>query len=119
MSGISNELRNFYCWHLTGLPLDEMEMNPTKAAAQALKVVQDNYNIVGFTDSLDTVMGQLKYRAGYSREFPGEFVNKGRPYKATDDLDASTLEAIREMNQVDIKLFELLSINYRDRDAGE
>jgi len=103
-SNLSDELRNWYTTHFSGLSLDDVERRPEESIAKALEVILKRYDIVGFVDNfssfLETLRSQAKLRDAYK-----ERVNVTQEREKLSHIEESVMNKIREVNKIDIVLY--------------
>jgi hypothetical protein len=110
-SGISIELRNWYVQHFLGVSIAEAENHPDQSVAEAYRFVKDRYHIIGFLDDLDTAMDNLREKAGYRKRFKNSYLNRTANRPRKNEIDASVLNTIEQVNFLDVELYGKLKNN--------
>ncbi len=108
LSGLSNELFNWYTMHFSGIPAEMLEKAPESAVDAAAERISDVYDLTGFLEDLPSFIEKLRIMAGLHGAFPNDRLNEtGR-----DDSAVLFTESIRsriaEHNLLDVMLFERL-----------
>lgn len=105
---ISSELRNHYVSSLLEMSPEEAERSPDESVAHAFEVIRSEYDVVGTVKELDAAINALAAAAGFHDHFrPGKLnVTAGRPTQ--QQIDWATIQAIAELNSLDVKLYELI-----------
>ena len=107
-SMLSPELRNWYTTHFTGLSIDDVEQDPEGAVRFAADAIAERYDIVGFQDTLPSVMRQLRTSAGLLKPFANKVQNKTTRRPGFAEVPASVRKTIADINFVDVMLYDLL-----------
>ena len=105
-SDLSEELRNWYTTHFSGLTAAEAEQDPETAVNMALDVVLNHFDLVGFVDTFSSFTDALRARAGLRHAYRGQKVNLTPGRAGIRDVPEAALEAIRQVNQLDIMLYD-------------
>ena len=105
-SGLSDELRNWYTTHFSGLPLDVAEQKPEESIGKAAKVLLNRYDVVGFLDSFSMFIDNLRRQANLACEYDGNRVNVSESRSCIECVPQSTIERIKQVNFLDIALYE-------------
>jgi hypothetical protein len=108
-SGISEELRNWYTTHFSGLTVDDAEKNPDKAINRAIEVIMRAYDIIGLLDNLSFFLGTLRKKARLRYSFHNEKVNATRGRIAVHDIQQSIITKIEQANHLDVALYRKIS----------
>ncbi|HEY9599671.1 MAG TPA: sulfotransferase family 2 domain-containing protein [Cyanophyceae cyanobacterium] len=106
-SNLSDELRNWYTTHFSGLPLDVVEKYPEESMAQAAEVLLKRYDIIGFLDNFALFIENLRKRANLRYEYNDDNrvnVTKNKP--CIEDIPKSAIAKIESMNHLDIALYQ-------------
>jgi len=103
-SGLSDELRNWYTTHFSGLSLDDVERRPEESIAKALEVILKRYDIVGFLDNFSLFLEMLRSQAKL-RDVYKERVNVTQGREKLSHIEESVMNKIREVNKIDIVLY--------------
>jgi hypothetical protein len=107
-SGLSIELRNFYVSHYLETSYQEAERCPEKSIARACRIVEEKYDIIGFTDNLNTAMESLRRKALYRQPFQERKLNISTCYQDRKEIDKSVLDTIRQVNFMDVEFYKRL-----------
>jgi hypothetical protein len=113
-SGISGELRNWYVSHFLGMPFSEAESRPEWSVAEAYTFVKERYQVIGFLDDLETAMNNLGSKAGYRNRYENTYLNKASNRPGKDEIEPTVLEAIRQVNYLDVELYGRLKNDYEN-----
>jgi predicted RNA binding protein YcfA (HicA-like mRNA interferase family) len=108
-SDISDELRNWYTTHFSGLPLDVAEQKPEESIEKAAKVLLKHYDVVGFLDNFSLFIDSLRRQANLACEYDGNRVNVGERRPCVESVPQSSIERIKQVNFLDIALYERVS----------
>jgi len=106
-SNLSDELRNWYTTHFSGLSLDDVERRPEESIAKALEVIRKRYDIVGFLDNFSSFLEMLRNQANLRNEYCEykERVNVTQEREKLSHIEESTINKIREVNKIDLVLY--------------
>lgn len=110
-SNLSGELRNNYVSRFLQIPAKEAESNPDESIMSAYNILQDEYDVVGTLDNLNSAMHSLAQIASFRFEFKAKKLNATVDRPKLMDVDQLTLNAIAEVNHLDVRLFELVKNN--------
>lgn len=112
-SGKSNELQNWYVSHFSGLSFAEVKQNPIIALNLALERINENYDIVGFTDDFHLFTEQLRKKDDFDKPYNNLKVNVTINRHNINDISSEILNPIRELNTLDIELYNTLRDKYK------
>lgn len=104
-SDLSDELRNWYTTHFSGLTVAEAEQSPEQTVAAAVDVVLQRYDIIGFLDEFDSFTSTLKDQAMFRHEYQNKRINVTPNRPSLENIPRSTLDRIEEVNNLDIAFF--------------
>jgi len=106
-SGLSDELRNWYTTHFSGLSLDDVERRPEESIAKALEVIPKRYDIVGFLDNFSSFLEMLRNQAKLRDEYDEykERVNITQEREKLSHIEESVMNKIKEVNKIDVVLY--------------
>lgn len=104
-SDLSEELRNWYTTHFTGLTAAEAEKNPEAAVNRAIDAVLNQFDIIGFVDAFSSFTDVLRARAGFRYAYQGRKVNLTPGRAGIRDVPETALSTIRQANHLDIMLY--------------
>ena len=105
VSGLSEELRNWYTAHFSGLTAVEAEQAPEAAVNTALDGVLNHFDLVGFVDAFSSFTDALLVRANLRHAYRGRKVNLTPGRAGIEEVPETALRAIRQVNQLDIVLY--------------
>lgn len=105
-SGISNQLRNWYTWHLTKIDIEEIERHPADAMECACTVLKKHYEHVGILDDLQSFMDQLSLSMNFRGQFSNTVMNKTGNRPRREAIEAETIDAIQNVNHADCMLYD-------------
>ena len=107
-SNLSDELRNWYVTHFTGLGIQDAERNPEQSVTRALEVILQQYDIIGFLDDFPAFAETLRTQANLRYAFRNKRVNVTTNRPDIREISESTIRKIRETNHLDIVLYSKL-----------
>ena len=97
-SGLSRELGNWYTTHFSGLGIEDVEQYPEDSIKRAV-------DIIGFLDGYSSFTQELRDRARLRYEYQDRKLNVTSRRVSINDVPQSTIDAIEQMNQLDIVLY--------------
>lgn len=106
--GDSEELRNWYTSHFTGLNEGDIGCAPKKSQDEAFDIVTTKYDIIGFLDDFQSFVKELKIAAGYTDDYVDSRVNVTRVRPVLSQVAESDKDAVMQANAVDIHLYDQL-----------
>jgi hypothetical protein len=109
-------LNNFYTKHFSQLTESEINRNPDNAVQKAIDFIVYHYDIVGFQNNLIAIAEQLQRSANLRLPFSNHFKNRTRNRLSVENVSDSALTRISEVNSVDLKLYDLLSSEFDNKD---
>lgn len=104
-SDLSDELRNWYTTHFSGLTISDAESDPEAAVAKAVKFLMERYDIIGFLDEFEVFSKILKEQAGFKNEYKNLRVNVSTNRPPIDSISQSTIRKIQAVNYLDIVFY--------------
>ena len=107
-SGLSEELRNWYTTHFSGLKVADAEDNPEKSINDTLEVMVQKYDLIGFLDEYSSFTDTLRDQAKLRLSYQNRKVNVTQGRLAINDVHQSTISKIEQINQLDIVLYSKL-----------
>ena len=110
-SSLSGELRNNYVCRFLQITAEEAETKPEESIKNAYHILRDEYSVVGILENLNSVMDLLASKASFHDEYKNKKLNVTIDRPKQLDVGQSTLDAIKEVNHLDVKLFELVKNN--------
>lgn len=108
-SGISTELRNWYTTHFSGLSIEAAEANPEDAIENAMKVLLNDYDIVGLLENYSSFAERLRQQAGLRYQYQNEKVNPTQGRVSINDVPKSTIRVIEQINHLDVVLYRKIA----------
>jgi len=105
-SDLSDELRNFYTTHFSGLTLNDAERNPKESVEKAVDVVFERYDIIGFLDNFTSFIQELRAHANLHHEYPNIKLNVTQDRPSLDGVPLSTRKTLEEANYLDIDFYK-------------
>lgn len=111
-SNVSNELRNNFVCRFLGKSPKNVEKDADKAVIDAYNVLKNDYAAVGIIEDFNQTMDLFAKKAFFNKKIEVKELNKtiNRPQKK--EINEITLKAIKEMNSLDIKLYDLVKKDY-------
>lgn len=107
-SGISAELDNFYTWHFSEVPAEQIHEIPDEAFRSAQESLSAHYDIIGFQDDLSGAIHRLRKAARLYLPYKGQVYNRAKISNERDNISQNTRNVIAEVNHLDIKLYSWL-----------
>jgi hypothetical protein len=104
-SDLSDELRNWYTTHFSGLTVSDAARNPEESVAKAVEVVLKRYDIIGFLDDFTSFAETLRNQAKFRYEYQNKRVNVTQNRLSLDNISQSTRKKIEEVNHLDIAFY--------------
>jgi len=104
-SDLSGELRNWYTTHFSGLTVDAAELNPEESITNAVDVLINRYDIIGFLDNFSSFTENLRNQAGLRYKYQNRKVNVTQARPALNDVPQSVITKIKKVNHLDIALY--------------
>ncbi|WPD22742.1 MAG: sulfotransferase family 2 domain-containing protein [Candidatus Electrothrix scaldis] len=106
LSGLSNELRNWYTTHFSGYTVEEAEKSPEESIAKAAEIILRQYDVVGFLDDFTGFVATLKKKARLWSIYKDKKINVAKKRPALDEISLSIRNTIEQVNFLDIALYE-------------
>lgn len=107
-SNLSRELRNNYICRILQMSPEMAESTPDKSINSAFNILRDEYCVVGVIENLNLVMKFLARKALFHDEYKDKKLNVTTNRPNIMQVDQLTLNAIAEMNKLDVRLYELV-----------
>lgn len=104
-SGISNELRNWFVSHFLGISYEEAEQNPVKSIDAAVRLVLNNYNIIGFLNEIESFTDEVDKVAHLKYPYNGEQINKSERPK-NNIIPENVIKTINNINFLDVEFYK-------------
>ena len=101
----SDELRNWYTAHFSGLPVDVAEEKPEESMAKAADILLTHYDIIGFLDKFPLFIDNLRKQANLGYEYNNYRANVTQNRPNIESIPQSTIEKIEQLNYLDIALY--------------
>ncbi|MCF8262163.1 MAG: sulfotransferase family protein [Melioribacteraceae bacterium] len=112
-SDLSDELRNWYTTHFTGLSIEEAEKNPEKSVELAFQKIVSRYDLVGFQDDLIAFIENLRKMARLRNPYATTNENKTEKRPKLDDISEAVRLKIADINFLDISLYQKLKEHFK------
>ncbi len=103
--------RNYYIKEFSGLSHKDILNDPDKAIAKATDHLLVQYDIIGFLDEYSQFIKILRSRANLRYEYDGGKINVTKNKPLAKDIHPSTIEKIKQLNHLDIALYNNLKRN--------
>ncbi|MGI9470096.1 MAG: hypothetical protein ACR2NZ_01100, partial [Rubripirellula sp.] len=94
--------------HFTGLSIEQVDQDPDAALQQAVEVIAEKYDIVGFQTNLPDVACRLQEAACFADPFENTLTNQTRKRLSVREISERAKTAIADTNAVDVKLYATL-----------
>jgi hypothetical protein len=107
-SSLSGELRNNYVCRFLQISAEEAESTPDESINSAYSILRDKYAVVGIMDNIDSAMKILASKASFRDEYKDKKLNVTIDRPKQTEIEQSTLDAIAEVNQLDVRLYDLV-----------
>jgi len=104
-SGMSDELKNRFVTHFSGLTTSDVEKSPEKAVDTALEVLM-SYDVIGFLECFSFFTDELRLKAGLRHPYQNKKVNVTNKRASIDEVAQSAIDIIAENNYLDIELYK-------------
>ena len=117
VSDLSEELRNWYVQHFSGLSSVEVKKNKEKSLKMAICNLENNYDLVGFLNEYDHFLSKLIKMANFKSKQILEKNNKTLDRPTIDTIPIKTLDIIKNVNDLDIQLYDQLKIKYSNLES--
>ena len=106
---LGNDLENQYVMHFSKQSITEVRRNSDAALESALSNILNNYDLIGFQSNLPAFLSSFSDMMQLpKRNITNNRVNKTSKRPKVNNIDKETQEAIRNYNQLDIRLYEKL-----------
>jgi hypothetical protein len=105
-SNLSDELKNWYTTHFSGLTVDEVEKNPAASIEKAAEILLERYNVIGFLEDFPLFVGELRDRARFGMGFINNQINATKNRPSIDSVSQAAIEKIELANSLDIALYQ-------------
>lgn len=112
-SDLSDELRNWYTTHFSGLSLSEAEAAPENSVRLAFDNVTRKYDVIGFLDSFSAFTSTLRERAHLRLIYQNKKANVTQKRAALADIEQSAISKIKQVNHLDLELYTRLKESLR------
>ncbi|BDC98250.1 sulfotransferase family 2 domain-containing protein [Persicobacter psychrovividus] len=103
---LSRELRNNYVHRFSQIEEKQMLSHPREALEKAIEVLTEEYQFVGFLESLEADLLRLKHLMGFSESYVPMKANATAGRKKVEELDPQTLKEVEAMNLLDVALYQ-------------
>ena len=110
-SRLSDELKNWYTCHFSGLTLDEAERNPELSITKAFEVLTKRYDIIGFVNDYSSFISVLSSQANLTCGNNNRRVNESHDRPNIGDIGKSTMAKIEQVNCLDVFLYNKILAN--------
>ena len=107
-SELSDELRNWYTSHFSGLAVADVDGSPEAALSRAVEVLFKQYDVVGILSDFPSFIDMLRVKVGLRYPYDDKKVNVTSRRPKFDDISPSIIEKIREVNYLDVTLYECI-----------
>ncbi|MEM7112329.1 MAG: sulfotransferase family 2 domain-containing protein [Chloroflexota bacterium] len=105
-TGVSTELRNNYVARFLSISAEEAEKEPEVSVNQAFAFIQRTFSCVGILDRLDEAATAIAQQVSVPDAWQPTYLNQTSNRPQLDSVDDTTLQAIREVNGLDVALFD-------------
>ncbi len=112
-SDISGELRNTYVNRFLDGPSNQLENYPEQRVALAFSKIVAEYDVVGVLEKLDVTMNKMVEVARLPKTFRSQKLNVTTKRPSIEAIDPETINAIREVNNLDMQLYDMIRDKYR------
>ncbi len=106
---LSDELRNYYTTHFSGLTISDAEKNPEDSVTKALEFVLERYNLMGVLDEFETFITKLKNQAQFKEEYENQRVNVTKDRPSINNISPSTIRKLEEVNFLDVAFYKKIT----------
>jgi len=103
--GITDEVRNWYTTHFSGLPLEIVKSEPEISLTKAITNILNHFDLIGFLDEYFLFATELKKIAGYRKSFNNIKINTSKKRLKKNEIASSIINKIEINNEVDILLY--------------
>jgi len=117
-SGLHGSLRNNYVTRFLQISAEEAEKNPEESVARAYQLLKKEYAIVGLLENLAPTLDRFAGISGFHNIYNPPLRNVARDRPKISEIDDSTIAAIREVNFLDVQLYQLIR-NDADMNSSE
>jgi len=104
-SDLSDELQNWYTAHFSGLPINEVNANPSESISKAVETLKDCYDIIGFLESFSQFMHVLRARANLRQEYRNDLCNVTSNRPKLLDISRSAIVKLEKSLCLDIEFY--------------
>jgi hypothetical protein len=104
-SDLSDELRNWYVQHFSGMSSTEVMEKP-ELALESAKIGLAQYDLIGFLDEYELFMKRLISLANLQKELKLSVHNRTENRPRLDQITSETVEVIKSVNNLDCELYQ-------------
>ncbi len=102
---LSNELRNWYTAHFSGMAADDVEKDPEESLSRATETILKRYDVIGFLDDIESFIEALRKQANLRYEYLNMRINVTQDRPSLDNVEQSVIQKIEQVNRLDVALY--------------